>query len=416
LFEGENNFKNNEYEFVIRILENKQKILVLSDGVHPDIGALRYSVSELQNYEIKMVTGNEVPDSLTSYSLIVLNQLPSEKTPISNLLSQIKVTRIPVLFFVGPPTLLEQINSLDFGLKISASNNTEEVQALFDNTFSFFSLGDGTKEILSSSPPLVAPFGNTELMASMQNLAFQNIRNIHTNKTLIAFGSIKGRKTGFIIGEGIWRWRLYSYQVSGSHDAFNELIHKTVQYLALRENEDNFNVYYPALYQETDNIELTAELYNDSYELINVPDVSIRIVNDSLKEFNYQFDRSNDFYRLDAGTMRSGDYTFEAKTQLGNQLFTEKGNFSIQKNDIETQNTRADFGVLYQIAEQSGGQFYPFENYGTLLDEISRNNQISVQYHRQSLQTEWINMKILFFLLAVLLGTEWFLRKYWGIY
>lgn len=415
-FEGETNLKNNEYEFVIRILENKQKILVLSDGVHPDIGALRNSVSELQNYEIKMVTGNEVPDSLSSYSLIVLNQLPSVKNPISNLLVQIKSTRIPVLFLVGPSTLLEQINSLDFGLKISVSNNTEEIQASFDNTFSLFTLSDGTKEILSGSPPLIAPFGNTELMASMQNLALQNIRNVPTNKTLMAFGSVAGRKTGFIVGEGIWRWRLYSYQVSGNHETFNELIQKIIQYLALRENEDNFNVYYPALYQETDNIELTAELYNDSYELINTPEVSIRMVNDSLKEFNYQFDRSNDFYRLNAGAMRPGDYTFEAKTQLGNQLFTEKGSFSILKNDIETQNTRADFSVLYQVAEQSGGKFYPFENYGTLLDEISRNKQISVKYYRQSIQTEWINLKMLFILLVVLLGAEWFLRKYWGIY
>lgn len=232
----------------------------------------------------------------------------------------------------------------------------------------------------------------------------------------MAFGLNKGRKTGFIVGEGIWRWRLYSYQANGTHEVFNELIQKIIQYLALRENEDNFNVYYPALFQETDNIEMTAELYNDSYELINTPEVSIRMVNDSLKEFNYQFDRSNDFYRLNAGTMRPGDYTFEATTQLGNQLFTEKGNFSILKNDIETQNSRADFSVLYQVAEQSGGKFSPFENYGTLLDEISRNKQISVKYYRQSIQTEWINLKMLFSLLVILLGAEWFLRKYWGIY
>jgi hypothetical protein len=31
-------------------------------------------------------------------------------------------------------------------------------------------------------------------------------------------------------------------------------------------------------------------------------------------------------------------------------------------------------------------------------------------------QTEWINLKILFSLLVLLLGIEWFCRKYWGIY
>ncbi len=415
-FDGEVNHKNNEYEFVIQVAEDKQKILMLSDGPHPDLGAIRNSVLELQNYEIKLFTGNEVPDSLTNYSLIILNQLPSVKNAASKLLARIKDSRIPVLFLVGPNSLLEQLNTLDLGLKISASKNTEEVQALVDKNFSLFMLSEGTKDLFETAPPLVAPFGNTELMPAIQNLAHQSIRNIPTNKTLMAFGTDKGRKIGFIVGEGIWRWRLHNYMANGNHDAFNELTQKMIQYLALRENEDNFNVYHPALYQETDDIELTAELYTDSYELINTPEVSITIKNDSLREFNYQFDRTSDFYRLNAGNLRPGDYSFEAKTQLGNQPFTEKGNFSIVKNDLEIQNTQADFSVLYQLSLQTGGQFYTFENYGTLLDDISQNKQIAVQQHQQIIQNEWINLKLLFFILLGLFSIEWFFRKYWGIY
>jgi len=415
-FDGEVNLKNNDYEFVIQILENKQKILLLSDAPHPDMGAIRNSLAELQNYETKLITGSEVPDSLSSYSLIVLNQLPSIKNAASKLLTKIMESRIPLLFMVGPNSLLEQLNSLNLGLKISSSNNNEEVQATFDKNFSLFVLSDATKETIESSPPLVSAFGNTELAPMMQNLAFQNIRNIQTNKTLMAFGTDKGRKIGFINGEGIWRWRLYNYQVNGNHDAFNELIQKSIQYLALRENENNFNVYHPALFQETDNIEFTAELYNDSYELVNTPDVNIRIKNESQKEFNYLFDRTNDSYSLNAGNLEPGDYTYEAETKLGNQSFTKKGSFSIIKNDIEIQNNRADYSVMYQISQQTGGQFYTSENYGTLLDAIKNNKQFKVQKQIQTLQTEWINLKLLFFLLILFLGTEWFFRKYWGIY
>jgi len=415
-FDGEINLKNNEYEFVIQILENKQKILMISDGPHPDMGAIRTSLSELQNYEIKVFTGNDVPDSLTSYSLIILNQLPSVKNAANKLLSKIRDSRIPVLFIVGQSTLTEQLNSMDIGMKITASKNMEEVQATFDSNFSLFTLSNDTKDILENSPPLISPFGDTELSPLLQKLATQRIRNIQTSKTLVAFGSEKGRKVGFINGEGLWRWRLYNYQTSGNQDAFNELIQKTIQYLALKENEDNFNVYHPALFQETDNIEFSAELYNDSYELVNTPDVNIRIISDSLKEFNYLFDRIENYYGLNAGNLNPGDYTFEAKTKLGTQSFTEKGSFSIVKNEIELQNNRADFGVLYQLSEQTGGQFYPFANYGTLLDTIRNNKQITVQQHKQTIQTELINLKLLFFLLIVMLGVEWFFRKYWGTY
>jgi hypothetical protein len=312
--------------------------------------------------------------------------------------------------------MLEQLNSLDLGLKVTPGKNTEEVQPVFDENFSLFTLSDATKEIISSSPPLLSPFGNTDLFPTVQNLALQNVRNIATNKSMMAFGTLKGRKVGFVVGEGLWRWRLNNFKVSGNFEAFDELIQKMIQYLALKENEDNFNVYHPALFQETDNVEFTAELYNDSYQLVNTPDVSIRIKNASSQEFNYLFDRTNDYYSLNAGNLEPGDYTFEAETQLGNQRFDEKGSFSIVRNEVELQNNQADFGVLYQLAQQTGGQFAPFENYGILLDAIENNNQIATQQYKQSVQTEWINLKVLFLMLLLLLGAEWFLRKYWGIY
>jgi len=414
--QGETNLKNNEFEFVIQVLENKQKILLLSDGPHPDMGAIRNSLSELQNYEIKIITGNAIPDSLSSYGLIVLNQLPSIKNASSKLLTEIMSSRIPALFIIGPNSLVPQLNTLDAGLKISPNSNTEEVQPKFNSDFSLFLLSEDSKKTLEAMPPLIAPFGNTIIQPTMQELAFQNVKNITTGKVLLAFGNIKGRKTGFILGEGIWRWRLADFEVNGTHEAFDEIIQKIVQYLALRENEDNFNVYYSPLFQETDNIEFSAELYNDSYELVNSPDINISIKNADQKEFKYLFNRTDDHYRLNAGNLEPGDYTFEAQTQLGNQLYTEKGNFSIVKNELETQNTTADFNVLYQLSSQSGGKFFQLNENGMLVDEIKKNNRIAVQVHKQALQDEWINLKFLFFMLVIFLGTEWFLRKYWGIY
>ncbi|MFY9152582.1 MAG: hypothetical protein WAO52_11230 [Prolixibacteraceae bacterium] len=414
--DGEENLKNNEFEFVIRILENKQKILIVSDGPHPDLGAIRNSLDELQNYEIRTCTGFDVPDSLTSYSLIILNQLPSVKNTSSKLLSKLKESRLPLLFLIGPNTLLDQFNALNLGLNISNSKNFEEVQGVFNSNFSLFVLSGEAKSLLELAPPLLAPFGNTATSPLIQNLALQNIRNIPTNKTFLALGTDHGRKTGFITGEGLWRWRLFDYKESGNHDAFNEFIQKSIQYLVLKENEDNFNVYCPSQFQETDEVEITAELYNDSYELINSPEVSIRIKNDSLQEFNYLFDRINDFYRLNTGNMKPGNYSFQAETTLGNQNFTESGTFSVIRNEIETQNKKADFNVLYKLSRQSGGQFYYFENYGTLLDSIQTNEKIAVQHFHQTTETEWINLKIIFFLLILSLGAEWFFRKYWGIY
>ena len=44
--ENERNTENNTAGFVINILENKQKILILSDGWHPDIGAISNTLEQ----------------------------------------------------------------------------------------------------------------------------------------------------------------------------------------------------------------------------------------------------------------------------------------------------------------------------------------------------------------------------------
>ena len=86
------------------------------------------------------------------------------------------------------------------------------------------------------------------------DLIYQKIKNIETAKPVIATGTMNGIKTGFIFGEGIWRWRLYDYYMNENEAAFNELINQLVQYLSLRENEDNFIIDYNPVYAEIDDI------------------------------------------------------------------------------------------------------------------------------------------------------------------
>jgi hypothetical protein len=415
-FENEKNFKNNIFEFAIRVVENKQKILLLSDGPHPDLGAIRNSLNSIQSYDSEIITGNQLPDSINQYSLIIFNQLPSVKNSSIQAIEMIKRYRIPTLFIIGSNTLLEVLNTFDLGLRFVQGNNYEEVQASFNPDFSLFKLSDEAVNILSEAPPLISPFGDVSFSPNLQTLFTQNIKKIKTTKVLIALGNDKGRKIGFINGEGIWLWRLNNYQISNNHDSFDELILKIVQYLSLKENDDNFMVYHPAIFQETDEIELIAELYNDSYELVNSPEISITITNDQLDELNFNFDRITDHYRLNAGNLQAGDYKFKAEVQLGTQVFIENGVFSVVKNETELQNSRADFKMLYQLAHQSGGQFYTFNNFGTLVADIQNNQQIVSEEYRLTETNETINLKFLFFLMVIMMSVEWFLRKFWGIY
>lgn len=414
---NERNTKNNSSEFVINVLEKKQKILILSNGPHPDIGAIKNTLDLQKTYEVSVFTDEPYPANLSEFNLLVLNQLPSSGKSVSKIIKNAEANRLPILFIVGNKTFLPQLNALTQGTNITPlAGSGEEAQAIINPTYATFNLSESFKELLPQFPPLYVPFANYDLEAEFTPLFYQKIINIETTKPLIATGNLKGRKTGFIFGEGIWRWRLYDYFINQSHAHFNELINQLVQYLALRENEDNFILDFKPVYTEIDDIILTAEVYNDAFERITSEEVNIKINNTNGDEFDFTFDVQNEKYYLNSGKLPTGDYTLSANVTIGNKTFNETGRFTIIPVNLEDIVTRANHNLLYQLAAQSGGKFYLPNGVDQLISDLKSNNQLKPSSYFQEMIHEILNLRWIFVVLLLLLSVEWFLRKYWGIY
>uniref|UniRef100_UPI0032168803 hypothetical protein n=1 Tax=uncultured Draconibacterium sp. TaxID=1573823 RepID=UPI0032168803 len=417
IIENERNTKNNTSGFVINVLENKQKILILSDGSHPDIGAIKNTLEEQKTYDVSVFTEEPYPSNLNEFNLVVLNQLPTPGKSAAKIIETAQKSRVPLLFIVGNKTFLPQLNTLNQGVVIeSLAANGEEAQPVINPTYATFNLSDDFIEILPKFPPLQVAFANFELEAESTPLFYQKLKGIETAKPLMATGKIDGRKIGYIFGEGIWRWRLFDYYQNHSHARFNELVNKLIQYLSLRENEDNFIVEFKPVYTETDDVILNAEVYNDAYERIASEEVHITLKNSNNEDFNYTFDIQGQNYYLNAGHLPMGDYTFFADVTIGNEKYTESGSFTVTPVNTENTITRANHNMLYQLASQSGGQFYLPGQTGNLISELKSGNTLKVSNYFQEMVNELLNLRWLFFVLLMLMCVEWFLRKYWGIY
>ncbi len=417
--ENERNVKNNKAGFVINVLKNKQKILILSDGPHPDIGALKNTLDLQTTYDVSIFTDEPYPSSLEGFNLLILNQLPTAGKSAAEIIKMAETSRIPILFIVGNKTFLPQLNALAQGVTITplaVSGTGEEALAIINPVYATFNLSENFKEMLPKFPPLIAPFADYELDAGFTPLFYQKIMNVETNKPLMATGIINGRKTGFIFGEGIWRWRLYDYYINDNEAAFNELVNQLVQYLSLRENEDNFIIDYNPVYSEIDDIIFTAEVYNDAYERITSDEINMVIQNSEGDEYKYTFDVLGGNYQLNTGHLPVGDYTFSASVAVGTETFHETGRFSVAPVNFEDIVTQANYKTLFQLAAQSGGKFYlPLET-NQLIDEIKNSSRLKSTSYFQEMVQELLNLKALFFVVLLLLSVEWFLRKFWGIY
>ena len=417
IVENERNIKNNKAGFVINVLEQKQKILILSDGPHPDIGAIKNTLDLQTTYDVLVFTEEPYPSNFSDFNLIILNQLPTAGKSAAEIVKNAQGNRIPVLFIVGNKTFLPQLNALAQGATITPlAGSGEEAQAALNPSYATFNLSDDFKEIVSQFPPLQVSFADYELEAGFTPLFYQKLMNIETTKPLIATGTLNGRKTGFIFGEGIWRWRLYNYYIDQNQALFNELVNQLVQYLALRQNEDNFIIDFKPVYAETDEIVFRAEVYNDVFEKVNNEEIKIKIQNSNNEEFEYTFDIQGSDYFLNAGHLPSGDYTFSAEVTIGDKTFNETGRFTITPVNFENLDLRANHNLLYQLSAQSGGRFYQPDEIEKLISELKNNNHLKATSYFQEMINEMLNLKWLFFVVLLLLSVEWFLRKFWGIY
>ncbi|GIV33578.1 MAG: hypothetical protein KatS3mg031_1113 [Chitinophagales bacterium] len=416
---GEFTAVNNSMDIFIDVLDSRQKILLLAHAPHPDLAALKRSIENNKNYEVVLKIGNDITSAaVEDFQVVILHQLPSRNFPIPAIQEQIKKRRIPVFYIVGARTDMRLFNSAQSVMEIRTQGaGMNEVLPAFQADFSLFTISEELSRQLGEWPPVFSPFGEFSASPAARKLLLQKIGSVQTNYPLMLFDETSGQKIAILSGEGLWRWSAYNYRETGNQNAFHELIGKTIQYLSVKEDKRQFKVRMPKnVFYENEPITMQAELYNDSYELINTPDVAITIVDEEGKEFPYLFDKTSNGYALDAGNFPVGDYTFRAVAKLGGRELSYTGKFSVIPLQLEAYNTVANHQLLYQLSQKSGGKMFRPDQIDALTDSLLNNNQIKAVMYSTYRTSSVIDLWWLLLVVSGMLALEWFIRKYEGGY
>jgi hypothetical protein len=293
--------------------------------------------------------------------------------------------------------------------------NGNDVFPVYQPSFSKFTLNEATLTTIQNLPPLLAPFGKYQLATTADVFYKQQIGNIRTDNPLMVFNEVNARKIGMICGEGIWRWRVNEFLQTGKFDATDEIINKCVQYLTVKGDKRRFRVHTPKnVFNANEAIRIDAELYDESYELVNDVDAGCVVKGDNGKEYGYTFDKTINAYTLNAGILPVGDYSINAKATYKGKANAATSNFSIRPVIIETLNTQANHSLLNGIAAQSGGKMYTPDSMQHIAEDLEKNDKIKSILYDTFTTRPLIDMKWLFFIILLLLISEWFIRKYNG--
>ena len=415
---GESSRANNTKDIFVEILDARQKILIYANSPHPDLSALQMGLGKNINYETEVVYAKDGVQNINQYDFVIFHNLPSSKYSITDVMTQINQRKTPRFFILGNQTNLGEFNQIQNALTITGTNNDNNpAQALIAENFSLFTISDNLINNLETFVPLLSPFGDYSLGANTETLLYQKIGKIDTKYPLLVYNQTNEIKTGILAGEGLWRWRLFDFMEDSDHEIFSEVLSKSIQYVSLKDDKRKFRVNTNAkVYRENEKILFTAELYNDSYEMVNDPEVFLTIKNAKGEDFNFTFSRFNNYYRLDASLFPPGSYNFTARVNYNGNQMEANGRFNVRRIQLELYDLQARHGLLRNISNKYGGQvFYP-DQMESLTETILESDEIKPVIYQNSKTRSVINLKWIFGILLFLLSLEWFLRRYFGTY
>lgn len=404
--------ENNKAETWIQVIDNSARIGIFAAAPHPDISAIINAVNISGIYHCQEHQFNERFDTLNA-NLVILHNPDARNPGYHKLLQEVEKRKLALWYILTKKENILTYSHLNkhYSLNLNADLNEYATPGV-NPAFPYFEFTDQEIAGYIAYPPLIVPFGELNTGAG-RVLLTQTIKNTPTINGILAFYEQEGRRIAYLWGEGMWRWRLYSYQENGNHELFNTLVNKIVGYLATQKGNDRFVNDIKPVYEETDETILNVELYNDSYELVNTPDVELELKHGD-KKFDYQLNRNGEKYRIHLGNLPAGEYAYRLSTNLKGETFEKNGLFYVRSHNPELNDLVANRQLLKEIAENSGAQLFIPHEMDKLVQLLKDNDKLKPVYKSEIEFLDLSRMKILGLILLVLLCIEWFLLKFFA--
>jgi len=414
--ENEKQLNNNVKTVYVDVIDARQKVSILALSPHPDIAAMKRWLLDDSRFEVELRYGHEALTVPQDADLVIFHQLPGTTSPVQNLIAQLDKQKKPRLFILGQQTDLQNFNKAQSLVEIDGPGTSfNDVQVLLNRDFTLFTINKESAQSMSQFPPLVSFFGEYNTSANAVAMMSQRISNIETEYPLLLFGEREGIRSGALLGEGIWRWRMYDQLQNKSDELSRDWFSKTIQYLSITEDKTPFKL-TPAkrIFEQTEEVVMDARLFNASFEMINEPDIPLSIIDESGNEYEYYFDKTDNRYTLNIGRLPSGTYRYKSSFSWSNSSYNDSGTFTVKTGSLEKENLVADHNTLFQLARDNNGRMYTAGQLESLTKELREASFAKPVYIASSQSLPFITLKWPFFLILILLTLEWVIRRWNG--
>ena len=406
--ENEKNTVNNIKNFAVEVIDQKTSVAIVSDIIHPDLGALKKSIESNEQRQATILKPNDYINQSNEFQLVILYQPNNNFRLVFDEIDKLKLNTFTI---VGSQTNWSALNGFQSHYTQSITNQTEEFQPTLNPNYSTFIIDNLD---FSEFPPLKSEFGETKFSVPTEIILYKTINGTQLKEALLSTFETNGRREGILIGEGIWRWRSQSYLDNQSFTNFDDFMGKLVQYLSSNQQKTRLNVTYESFYNGNDDVKISAQYFNKNYEFDATATLNITLKNKGTEATRtFPFILKNTNYEVDLSGLPAGDYSFTVS--VANENISKSGEIKILDYNVEQQFLNANVTKLQTLATNSQGTSYFIGDTKTLIDSLMNDNRfVTIQKSSKNV-VPLIDWKFLLAIIALSLSAEWFIRKYNGL-
>jgi len=405
---NEKNTRNNLKTVAIEVINERTNVAIVSELLHPDIGALKKSIESNEQRSVTIVKPTVILKDLTDIDLFILYQ---PTVSFSRIYDYMKKVNVNSFIISGPKTNWDFLNNAQSSFTKNSYDQSEEVTPLINNGFSKF---DVSNLVMDDYPPLETNLGEVIINKSHEILLGQRIKGADIGEPLLVLAENGLEREAILFGENLWKWRVQNFREHQNFNDFDELVGKIILYLSSNESRSRLVLDYESFYEGNSEAKITANYFDASFSFDSDAEILLQLRQKgegSMQEFPMLLKGS--FYEADLSNMPPGEYTFTVKVANGN--ITKSGSFNILDFDVEQQFTSSNYKKLNRLAMSTGAELYfPFQNYDLINYLIVEDKFNPVQKSHQNV-VPLLDFRFLLAIIISALSIEWFIRKYNGL-
>ncbi len=431
--------RNNRQVVRVRVLKSKINVLMLSGSPNFDRHFLSFVTKQLKDYHFTFLTEKNTGKyyegafqsvSLDSQDLFLFHGFPtgiSDPTQVRQLFQKIERQKKPILWFISHHTDVAHLTPYRKILPFRAAGRLRGQ----DNQFAVLTTvgrfhpitqldeNESVNEVLWKELPPIEIFpqihpaeGARILLTSVA----ENARKSPNKKGKAVFYTYRQGEIKQLVfnGANFGNWHFQLQEDPAREGLFSQFMERSIRWLVNRDDIHQVQIQpFRKIYNVGEPVQFSGQVYDEFYRPIFDAKVVITLAGDSLQPISDEMvNDGNGYYHQSFSGLPEGEYRYRISAKKNGQPIGKRtGVLTIKPFFLEFQQIPANFLLLRQLAQETGGRAYFPGDFAKNFPPEKMESRL------QYLSTEYFLWRQMYWLMILIfvLGMEWFFRKRWGL-